>query len=42
MQLLAMVEQGLLDDRAGTEGTALATGIEGAKKFVAAFAQYAA
>lgn len=40
MHLLAMVEQGLLDDRKGTEGTALATVLQGAQKFVAAFEPY--
>jgi hypothetical protein len=40
MQLLAMVDQGLIADRAGTEDTALATIIEGTQKFVAAFGQY--
>jgi len=40
MQLLAMVEQGLLDDRAGTEGTALATVVQSAQKFATAFERY--
>jgi hypothetical protein len=40
VQLLDMVDQGLLDDQARTEGTALATVIQGTQKFVAAFEQY--
>ncbi len=40
VQLLGMVDQGLLGDQARTEGTALATIIQGTQKFVAGFEQY--